>query len=166
MARKYSDELVKIVPKPPGKIEIKPIETTNAEGGKQKYIVLPENYINSPSLTLGSKQFNDVIEKHPEVKKQLETEEKAVVKFESSVNKAIEATQKAADKEEARKSWLSRLFTWGGILGIGGVIGLIALVIFAPELLPVIFNLFKQFISVFVNLIRAFASLFTKKSPS
>lgn len=160
LAKKYSDEVVRVVPPPKKPVVIKPIEEKKEDGSTNKYIVLPQEYSGTPALTIGTKPFDDVVAKSPEIKKQLEKEEKEVVAYTKQVDEAVRATIKEADKP---RSSVFSIFAWIGGGGVIGLIGLVALCFIFPPLVPIVMNVLGSVIGGINSGLSALAGLFKKK---
>ncbi len=164
LAKKYSDELVRIVAPPKKATVVKSIETKNANGTLSQYVVLPQEYKDKEVVALDTPKFEEIVAKSPEIKKQLVEEDKAVKKFEETVDNSMRATEKSAAKGDAASKfhWLSWLMSG---LGITTIIGVIVLCIFFPVLTPVFLGIFRAGMSFVSGAIGAITSLFTKKPP-
>lgn len=144
MAKKYSDQLIRIVPPPAKKIVVKRVEIVSDKGGApNQYIVLPQEYSGTPTINLGSTELNVAIAKSPTLQQQFEREDKQLLKYEETVDNSMRATVKEAEKGENR-SWLRNTLAF---LGIGGVIGAVVLLAFFPALIPVIISWFSSVVS-------------------
>ena len=163
LAQKYSDQLVRLVP-PPKKLDvIKPVETKNSSGQTTKYVVLPQEYSGTPTLSIGTKPFEDIVAADPALQKQLVEENKAVDKFHDTVDNTLRAVDKEAMKKEEGKGFFGWLWTIFGSLGIVGVIALIVVCAVFPAAIPVVVGVFHTVVGFVNGLLAGIASLFKKK---
>lgn len=163
LAQKYSDQLVRVVAPPKKKPEIKAVEVKTTDGSTNKYIVLPQAYDGTPALTIGTKAFEEVVAKSPELKKQLVQEEKDVKSFEKVVDDSMRSTEKEIEKER-KASWFSWLWGIFSFLGIGGIIGIIVLCALFPAAIPIVTSIFGSVIAIANRILTAIAKLWRKDS--
>ena len=175
MAQKYVNEVVRIVPPPKKKIEIKPVQVqkqiVNDKGKKeiviQKYVVLPQEYTGTPVLTIGSPELTKIVLDNPEIKTQFKKEEKASAQFTEKVDDTQRETIKEAEKP--KKNWWSSLMGFFGLTGIiSGLVvigGLIGTALIFPGAFPILASRVGVFISNLIKSIPAFISGVFKKKP-
>ena len=158
LAVKYSDQLTKIVPTPKKVINIKPVIKKDVNGKEVKYAVLPSGFdLNIKPLVVDSPEYTKFVLEDPTVKKQLENDNKLFGNFETQVDKAVNATIKESESIPKKK------FPWLGMFSGLGVVGVIALCIFAPAFIPVIIQIFRTLSEFIADLFVYVLSLFKKK---
>lgn len=166
LAKKYSDQLVRVVAPPKKLPVIHKVEIKQKDGSSNQYIVLPLEYSGTPALTIGTKPFEEAVAQSAELRKQLATEEKEIKKFEATVDNSIRATVKQADKDEKRTGMFGWLMGTLGVLGIGGIIGLIVLCALFPALIPIVVNLFGSVMAIANQGLSAVARLWKRNPPA
>jgi hypothetical protein len=153
LAKKYSNELVKVVPRPKTVQAVKPIVVKYPDQiNPERVIVLPPEFKETKTVVVDTPEFKKLVEENKEIKKQLEVEKKEFDKFQVKVEDTIKSVWKEAEKGKKSSFWS---WVWG--LGFTGIALLLVGVIFFPSLLPVVISYAK-------SLINAFISLFKKES--
>lgn len=154
LAKKYEDQLIKVVPPPKKPVDVKPIEVTK-NGVIQQTVILPQGFENKPVVTENSDQFTKILNSDPKVKAQVAEENKEVGSFTKQVEDTQRAEAKAASEQKS-KSWFS--WIWA-TLGIGGTLGLAALCFFFPAAIPFVVDIFKAIMAVVNGMLSAIGNL-------
>ena len=164
LAQKYASAATKIVAPPEKKVIIKPIYVTNPTSKvKEKVAVLPPAFKADIKVVIReSPELEEITVKQPEIKKQLEEEDKTVAAVEKQVEKVMREEERRALAPE-KKSSTGWGWIWALITG-GGVISLIAIAVFFPAALPLIQSIGSLMMGWFNALVRAAAGLFKKQS--
>lgn len=126
--------------------------------GSKKYVVLPVDYSNKPTLTLDSPEYNEILAQNQELKKQVAEE---VEQHQKYAEKTREAVRKA--NEEAQRERRSGFWGWFWALGsFGTIAAAIAVCVFFPAAQPLIGSLLQSFISGVNSTVRMITNLFKK----
>lgn len=182
LAKKYNDELVRIVPPPKKAVKVNAFEVPNKKGKvgtlnstgifskeellnrSDRFIVLPEGFENKPIIIDKSVEYNKLLEENASLRKSELENAKTVESFKQEATKVIQA--KEAELAQAkRKSIFGWLLATLGFLGIGGIIGVVVLFALFPALQPVIGGVFSVIIRGINSFTGMFARMF-KKSPT
>lgn len=161
LAKKYSDNVVKLVDPINDKDKIKIQPATNK--GKPVAILPADTNPQSQIVIEDTQEYKDLLAGNEELRKQLATEYDKFDSFQKQTNQILVDQAAELQKEKSKGSWLSQLFhklkIWTG-LGFFGtiilVIGLGAVAIFVPGALPVILDVLEivwRLISSLLNLV-------------
>ena len=128
------------------------------EDGAKKYVVLPVDYTNKPTLTLDSPEYNEILSQNQELKKQVAQEVESFQKYEAKTREAVRKANEEASRERRSGFW-----GWFFALGsLGSILGIVAVCIFFPAAQPLIANILQSFISGVNHSINMIAKLFKK----
>lgn len=154
-AKRINDELIRIVAPPKDRMVINSFVTDSkkskldlAEPNK-KYIVLPEGFDTSNVLARESAEYKNILAENENLRGKETENQKSLDKFSKQTDEAIQARDAELAKEK-KKSWFWRI---AGIFGFGGIIGLVALAIFFPAILPIIMSFLSGILAFLGGLI-------------
>jgi hypothetical protein len=151
LAKKYSNELVKVIPKPKNFVPVKPVVVKYPDSPTpQQVVVLPPEFKETKVVVEDTPEFKKVVEENKEIKKQLETEKKELTKYQTKVDDTVKKVWEEAVKSESKGSFWA--WVWG--LGFTGIILLVIGVFLFPELLPFVLGWFKSLVSGFLKLFK------------
>lgn len=160
LAKKYSNELVKVVPKPKAFVPVKPIVVKYPDKLEpETIIVLPPEFKNQKPVVVDTPEFTKIVEENREIKKQIEAEKKEFVKFQKESDEAVRKVWEELQKSQKKTS----LWSWFWGLGFAGMIGVVILVMIFPQFLPIILSWSKSVIGTIWSFILSWLKLFTKK---
>jgi hypothetical protein len=143
------------------------------------YIVVPQYLKDMDVLVVDSDTYNNILNENKDLKKQVEKEKGALVKFEASVNETLrlkdeEMAKNAAELKKAKSWWgFWRKISWLSLIVPLGIIGLIAACVFNPAIIPIVVKVFGQIIEIagrlvgaVVNFVNYIIKLITRGNPS
>ncbi len=154
LAPEYLNEAIRLLPPPTkrDRIVIKPLSGKNKAGVKN-------DSVGSPTITIGTTEFEKFELENPDIKGILEKEAKDKDKLSNEIGDALRSTIKESDKKEAEPF----KFPWFKIFSGLGVVGVIALVVICPAALPIVINIFSSIFGVLSGL---FTNFTTTRTPS
>ncbi len=165
LAKKYSEQLVRLAPPPKKRIEVKPIEitrpTTDGQSEKVTLTILPPEYQNRETLITGSKEFTKIVEEHPDIAAQLKKEDKTLDSFTKTTDSTLRAVEAELDKEKKKSFWG---WLWAAVSGFG-IIGIVILCVVFPAAIPIVINVFTSIIGGINRGISALGGMFKKTPP-
>lgn len=142
LAKKYSDQVSRIVPPPKKSVSI---ETFGIGTGvdRKDYTVLPESKIPASIIIENSLEFQKLVSDNEKLSKMLEHESESLETYKSSVDSSLRDVQ---DKllQEKKKSWWAFLLA-GSPFALG--LALVGSCIAFPPLIPLVGNWFSSLIS-------------------
>jgi len=180
-AKEFSNQLVKLTPpiKKTERIVVNRFVSINVEKKgiftkdelvvDKQFVVLPEDFKGFDVIIKNDDKFKEVLNSNPVLKKEEEKIDQKVLKIDDNINNILLGREKELEKSREQKtSWFGGIFQFfKSFLGfglIGTIILLIGLLIFAPQLLPLVFNIFgfivNWIISLFVSLFNIIKNLF------
>lgn len=164
-AKRYNDELTRIVapPKKPIKINYFVTDSKSRTPGdlseyNKKYVVLPAGFDTSLVISMDSKEYQEILNENKKLAAEEKKTDENFQKYSSQTTKIIQERENELSKTK-KASW----FAWlTSAVGLTGIIGLIAIMVFFPALIPVIVGFFGR-IFAYINLaIAALTSKFKK----
>lgn len=176
-AKEFSDQLVKLTPPPKSKERIKinafksvKVNVSNKKGiftkeeliPDKKFIVLPEGFDTSSVVVKNDDKFKDILKNNPILKKEEIKVDKIVSNNDKTIDKILIDKEKELNKLRADNKgsgFFSSIFGFfKGILGfsvVGTIVVIIVCAFFAPQLLPLVFNvigfMFQWLINLLIN---------------
>lgn len=160
LAKKYTNELTRLVPPPKNPIKINPFtpdpkkksknppsdKIPSIPGGAFRpdplnpFLVLPPGFDNWQVIIEGSDEYQKLLGENRDLRANEETNKKDFEKFTKETTEAIQARDAELSKQK-KKSWWGWFFGLGfGFLGFGGIAGFIVVAIFFPALIPIFLN--------------------------
>lgn len=154
LAKKYSDELTKIVPPPSNQNKV-----TNIEATGTNYIVIPKEFNNSKAIWENSAEIKQIITTNLELKKSSEKEAKDLTLYKGKIGESMNMTINESEKPKSNgiSGWLT------ASIGTLGVIGVAGACIAFPALIPLLSNLLSVIMNIINQLILGIATLIKRK---
>lgn len=152
LAAAYSKQAIRLTPPPKKKPVVSPVVFRGL-----KYVVLPVEQKDTPTLSIGSPAMDALLEQSKGLQGQMRAENRAVESVERAGDKVLIKKEEVLNKAEKdqvvkdSKVW-SKVKSWASWLSLLAVIG--ALLYFAPVVIPVVYPILQtlgQFIGFLIR---------------